>query len=87
MPEKTHSDGHPNQQPGEGVRNRRKLSWDDYNPAHVESGRLESFPVMAPLPPRPPWPTDFRMGVLLPVWLRQSAWPPTRIARIPRADA
>src|SRR5450759_3822876 len=26
-------------------RNRRKLSCDDYNPAHVESGRLESFPV------------------------------------------
>jgi hypothetical protein len=26
-------------------RDRRKLSWDDYNPAHVESGRLESFPV------------------------------------------
>jgi hypothetical protein len=27
-------------------RDRRKLSWDDYNPAHVESGRLESFPVL-----------------------------------------
>jgi hypothetical protein len=26
-------------------RHRRKLSWDDNNPAHVESGRLESFPV------------------------------------------
>src|SRR5450759_678234 len=26
-------------------RNRRKLSCDDDNPAHVESGRLESFPV------------------------------------------
>jgi hypothetical protein len=26
-------------------KNRRKLSWDDYNPDHVESGRLESFPV------------------------------------------
>ena len=26
-------------------RDRRKLFWDDYNPAHVESGRLESFPV------------------------------------------
>ena len=46
MPEKTRSDGHRKRQPGEGVRDRRKLSWDDYNPAHVESGRLESFPVM-----------------------------------------
>ena len=45
MPEKTHSDGHRNGEPGGGVRDRRKLSWDDYNPDLVESGRLESFPV------------------------------------------
>jgi hypothetical protein len=32
--------------PAGGVRDRRKLSCDDYNPAHVESGRLEGFPVM-----------------------------------------
>jgi hypothetical protein len=28
-----------------GGRHRRKLCCGDYNPAHVESGRLQSFPV------------------------------------------
>jgi hypothetical protein len=39
--------------PGSGARceDRRKLSWDDYNPAHVRSRIvLERFPVMASLP-------------------------------------
>jgi hypothetical protein len=28
-----------------GLKNLRRLSWDDYNPVHVATGRLESLPV------------------------------------------
>src|ERR1035437_9952615 len=42
MPPQTHSGNVAAEWRG---RNRRKLSCDDYNPAHVESGRSESFPV------------------------------------------